>query len=115
MKVEVILITGRTINQGRGLMQGKESGLYRKETAVVELGAAVLEQLGLQAGDLVRVGTAFGEGIFSCRLADLPHNLAFVPYGPEANRLTDARTNGSGMPGYKGLQAWVGRDSSGCS
>ena len=78
---------------------------------MVELGAAVLEQLGLQAGDLVRVGTAFGEGIFSCRLADLPHNLAFVPYGPEANRLTDARTNGSGMPGYKGLQAWVGRDS----
>jgi len=84
VKVEVILITGRTINQGRGLMQGKESG-YTERNCVVELGAAVLEQLGLQAGDLVGWAPRLEKEYLGCRLADL---LIIWPLFPTVQKLT---------------------------
>jgi formylmethanofuran dehydrogenase subunit D len=34
---------------------------------------------------------------------DLPDDVVFVPYGPPANRLTLDTTEGSGMPGFKGI------------
>ena len=113
MKVEVTLVTGRTINQGKGSILGKGSELYKNETATINLGAGVFQQLGLDPGQVVQVTTAYGQGIFIARKAVLPDNLAFIPYGLAANRLISAETSG-GMPAYKGLTAWIRRDSDDC-
>jgi formylmethanofuran dehydrogenase subunit D len=110
MKVEVTLVTGRTINQGKGSISGKGSELYKNETATIELGAGVFQKMGLDPGQMVQVSTAYGRGLFSARKAVLPDALAFIPYGPAANRLTSDETGGSGMPVYKGLSAWIRRD-----
>ena len=109
MKIEVVLITGRTIKQGKGIYTGKDSVLYRQETETIELNAAVLEGLGVEEGDRVLVKTAFGQGVFTCRKGEVPENVAFIPYGLAGNSLIGAGTSGSGMPSYKGITAVVGR------
>jgi formylmethanofuran dehydrogenase subunit D len=109
VKIEVVLITGRTIKQGIGLGRGKNSDLYREETGTIEVHSSVLERLGVKEGDLVQVKTSFGEAIFSCRRGEVPEKVAFIPYGLAANRLIGAGTGGSGMPGFKGIPVVVGR------
>jgi len=109
VEIEVVLITGRTIKQGMGIYAGKDSDLYREETETVELNGSVLERLGIQEGDLVRVKTAHGEGVFACRKGEVPEKVAFIPYGLAANSLIGAGTSGSGMPSFKGIPAVVGR------
>jgi formylmethanofuran dehydrogenase subunit D len=108
-EVDSTLITGRTLKQGLGVAEGKDSDAYREETSQVELSESTMTKLGLEPGDPVEICTDSGEGRFLCRLADLPEDVIFVPYGPPANRLTLHSTEGSGMPGFKGIPCRVRR------
>lgn len=106
-EVHAILITGRTLRQGIGVAEGKDSETYLKETNQVELGPSTMERLGVKHGDSVEVFTDSGTGRFSCREGDLPDGVVFIPYGPPVNRLTQHATEGSGMPGFKGIPCTV--------
>ena len=83
-RVEAVLITGRTVKQGVGLAEGKHSDLYRQETGSVEMSAAAMAELGAAQGDSVIVSTEYGTAVFTCRNADLPDSIVFIPYGPSA-------------------------------
>ncbi len=102
-----ILITGRTAGQGEALPKGKESEDYRQATECIEMNPVDRERLGLQAGQRVRVRTAFGEAVLVLREKELPEGMVFVPLGPGANALIGAETRGTGMPDSKGLEVEV--------
>jgi formylmethanofuran dehydrogenase subunit D len=112
-RVEAVLITGRTVKQGVGLAEGKHSDLYRQETGSVEMSAAAMAELGAAQGDSVIVSTEYGTAVFTCRNADLPDSIVFIPYGPSANRLTGHAAGRSGMPAFKGIGCTVRRDDGG--
>lgn len=112
-RVEAVLITGRTVKQGVGLAEGKHSDLYRQETGSVEMSAAAMAELGAAQGDSVIVSTEYGTAMFTCRNADLPDSIVFIPYGPSANRLTGHAAGRSGMPAFKGIGCTVRRDDGG--
>ena len=102
-----ILITGRTAKQGRALHQGKGSEAYRRAAALVEMNEDDMAHLNITAGQAVRVRTLYGEAEVEARVGQLPAGLIFIPLGPWANALADPDTQGTGMPGFKGLEAEV--------
>jgi formylmethanofuran dehydrogenase subunit D len=83
----LILLTGRTINQGVALEGGKIS----KENV------------------RVKITTDFGEVIvYSIISEEGPHpGIIFVPMGPWANQLVNPDSQSCGTPTYKGMKAKV--------
>jgi len=108
-EVHAILITGRTLRQGIGVAEGKQSDVYMEETSQAELSVGAMVKLGLKRGDRIEISTGAGVETFLCRPGDLPDDVVFVPYGIRANRLTLDTTEGSGMPGFKGIPCRIRR------
>ena len=98
-----ILITGRTVKQAAGLHRGKDSDVYRRATALVEMNAADMARLGIGEGQIVRLRSANGQVEISAHIGSVPSKMVFVPMGPVANSLIGPETEGIGMPFFKGL------------
>lgn len=99
-----LLITIRTARQGVAMVSGKLSPEYQKETATLEVNTEVLSALGLAPGQKARLLSPFGEAVVTCRPAEVPPELFFLPLGPTANLLIGTDTGGTGVPCYKGLE-----------
>jgi len=107
-QLEVVLISGRTTEQGMSLEVGKTSVQYFKSVAVVELSTADADMLEVEDGDPVEVSTPHGSVVVRSRRSEgLDQGLAFFPYGPWANQVFGADTGGTGMPSFKGIRATV--------
>ncbi len=104
--VEVVLITGRTLDQG-ATVEEKLTEEYFKAVSYVELSEEDFNALNLQEGDRVKVKTDFGEVVVFAKKSNLPKGLAFIPMGPYANQVIDPATGGTGMPQYKGVKAVI--------
>ena len=102
-----ILITGRTRKQGEGLHKGKGSEAYRSATALVEMSREDMDRLGIEEGRMVLLTTPSGQVEVPVRNGSLPSGMVFIPMGPIANVLIGAETEGTGMPGFKGLNVKV--------
>lgn len=111
--MDLILITGRTINQGRGTMTDRLGGFHQKNSAVIQMNGNDLTELGLDKRALVRVTSAFGEVVLRAEEAEeeLPRGLAHIPYGPWASRLVGSDTGATGMPSFKGMKVKVQREA----
>lgn len=107
--VRVRLISGRSIGQGRGKELGKFSEQYFESATICELSSDDMSLLGVSEGANIKIKTAHGDVVVKACTSrqTLPKGLAFIPYGPWANRLTDPQTHGSGMPSLKGIEAEV--------
>lgn len=107
--VKVRLVSGRSIGQGKGKELGKFSQQYFQSVAICELSSDDMNILAVPEGGNVRVKTDFGDVVVKAYTSkqSLPKGIAFMPYGPWANRLTDPETHGSGMPSLKGIEAEV--------
>lgn len=105
--MKLILITGRTLQQGRSSMLGKDSPEYLQETTRAEMNKEDLERIGLREGDRIKARTDAGAALFTCQEGKVPRGIIFVPYGPLANQLVGAETQGSGMPSSKGVEVEV--------
>ena len=107
--IEVTLITGRSLRQGSGKELGKLSDRYRDAVCICEMNAEDLEKLGIKAGVNVRVSTNVGSVVLKSALATQPlaQGTVFIPYGPYVNLLIDVKTDGTGMPHFKGVRAKV--------
>ena len=107
-KIDVILISGRTSQQGVGLEVGKMSDLYFESVNFVELSVADTETLGIEVGHPVEVATSSGSVVVYGKRSDgLDPGMAFFPYGPWANRVFGSETGGTGMPSFKGVKATI--------
>ncbi|MEM2866222.1 MAG: molybdopterin dinucleotide binding domain-containing protein [Candidatus Hadarchaeales archaeon] len=105
--MEVILNTGRTVDQGVSMERGKTSPEYFEKVAVVFLHPEDANTLGVKEGEAVRVTTEFGSVVVRCLFGNTEKGMIFMPMGPWANFLTSPLTGGTGMPSLKGLRAKI--------
>ena len=110
MTETMILVPGRTSDQGTSLNKGKLKEEYRQVTSTVEMNEDDMARLELQAGDRVRLSNATGETTVTCqprKRTDLPAGMLFMAYGPSSSQLMDSDTAGSGMPISKNFTVQV--------
>jgi len=107
--LKVILLSGRTLGQGRSKVIGKFSDEYLRDVAVCELNAEDIKSLGISPGQNVKVSTTTGSVVVRSVLASQTsqRGIVFMPYGLWVNMLIPAETYGTGMPSMKGIEAEV--------
>lgn len=105
----LILLTGRTINQGVALEGGKTSKENVRACAICTFDHDDFKKLDCLAGTPVKVITDFGEVIvYSTITEEGPHpGIIFIPMGPWANQVVNPDSQGTGTPTYKGMKAKV--------
>lgn len=107
-KINVTLVTGRSLDQGEALDIGKITERYFKKVAIIELDEEDLKKLGVTNGGTVEIKTAYGSVVaFAVKSRFKHQGVAFMPMGPWANIVCDFNTYGSGMPTFKGVEAEV--------
>jgi formylmethanofuran dehydrogenase subunit D len=111
-KLDVILVSGRTTEQGIGLEEGKTSERYVKSVQHIQINPVDAEKLGLRKSDVIDVFTEAGSiSVYWKAEKNLDRGLVFFPYGLWANQLYNSITDGTGMPSFKGTEATLTRSS----
>jgi len=107
--LHVVLVTGRTIEQGVGKERGKASAEYFESASACFMDPEDMKKLAIKENSNVCVSTSFGSVVLKAlESASAPHKgIIFVPYGPWANVVVDPETSGVGMPSFKGIPAHV--------
>jgi formylmethanofuran dehydrogenase subunit D len=105
-KLDVLVNTGRTIDQGRGKEMGKTSEVYRNDVTQVQIDPEDMKKIGLRRNSIVKLTTDFGSvTLKAVKSIRGPHpNMVFMSYGPYASMVSDPETHGSGMPSLKGMK-----------
>ena len=108
-KIQLNLITGRTIQQGVAIEGGKEKPSYREACGIIELDAEDFKKLGIYRNTNVKVTSPYGSVIVKAVDATQgPHpGLGWIPMGPWANQITNPNTYSTGMPTFKGVPVEV--------
>lgn len=108
-KLRVMLLTGRTIEQGVGKERGKASKQYVESVSICYVDPDDLKRLGIKEKTNILVSTDYGSVVVKAvKSLRGPHlGVIFVPYGPWANVVVDSETHGVGMPSLKGIPAEV--------
>ena len=106
---DLILLTGRTINQGVALEGGKVSKENVRAAGICAFDRDDFRKLDCLVGTPVKITTDFGEvTVYSTISDEGPHpGILFVPMGPWANQLVNPDSQGCGTPTYKGMKAKV--------
>ncbi|MFQ6094510.1 MAG: molybdopterin dinucleotide binding domain-containing protein [Candidatus Bathyarchaeia archaeon] len=109
MALRVLLLTGRTVEQGREKERSKFSREYLDSVAVCYIDPDDMERLGIREDSNVRITTSLGSVVVKAkRSLRAPHpGAVFVPYGAWANLIMDSETNSIGMPSFKGVPAEI--------
>jgi formylmethanofuran dehydrogenase subunit D len=104
-KLNVLVLTGRTIDQGRGKEMGKLSDVYQKDVTQCQIDPEDMKALDLRRNAIVKVSTNFGSVVLrAVKSIRGPHpSMVFISYGPWASMISDPETHGSGMPSLKGM------------
>jgi formylmethanofuran dehydrogenase subunit D len=116
MPETMLLIPGRTSDQGTSLNKGKLKDEYLEVTTRVEMNLDDMIRLGIQEGDRLRLSNHIGEATVVCtgrKPADLPSGLLFIAYGPSSSQLMESDTAGSGMPLSKHMKVCVEKVAAG--
>jgi formylmethanofuran dehydrogenase subunit D len=108
-KLQVTLLTGRTIEQGVGKEQGKTSKEYAESVSICYIDPKDLKKLGIKEKANVLVSTQYGSvAVKALKSLTAPHaGVIFIPYGPWANAIVDPETHSIGMPSLKGIPAEI--------
>ena len=108
-KIQLNLISGRTIQQGVAIEGGKEKPAYREACGIIELDAEDFRKLGIYRNTNVRVTSPYGSVVVKAVDATQgPHpGLGWIPMGPWANSVTNPNTYSTGMPTFKGVPVEV--------
>lgn len=109
LKLKVSLLTGRTVDQGKGKEYGKLSEEYQQSVAICQIDSDDMKSLGIRENTNVKVVTDFGSVVLKAvKSARAPHpKVVFIPYGPWASIVMNPKTHGTGMPSLKGLTAEI--------
>lgn len=103
--MNILVLTGRTIDQGRGKEMGKLSDVYLKDVTQCQIDPEDMKALNLRQNANVKVTTQFGSVVLRAvkSLRDPHPNMVFIAYGPWASMISDPETHGTGMPSLKGI------------
>lgn len=107
--MNVLVLTGRTIEQGKGKEMGKLSDVYLEDVVQCRLDPQDMKTLKLRQNTNVKVTTKFGSVILKAvKSPRAPHpKMVFISYGPWASMITGPETHGTGMPSLKGIPAEI--------
>ncbi|MEM2107320.1 MAG: molybdopterin dinucleotide binding domain-containing protein [Candidatus Bathyarchaeia archaeon] len=102
-RIQVTLLTGRSLGQGRAKEQGKLSELYLESVACCEVQPEDLQNIGLEYGKNIRVTSNHGSVVVKAVMPTqpLPRGVVFMPYSIWATQVLGSDTDGTGMPTYK--------------
>lgn len=105
----LILLTGRTINQGVALEGGKATMENVRAAGICAFDKDDFKKLDCLAGTPVKVTTDHGEVmVYSTISEEGPHpGIIFIPMGPWANQVVNPDSQSCGTPTYKGMKAKV--------
>ena len=108
-KLEVLLLTGRTIDQGKGKEMGKLSREYLESVVTCQMDPKDMDALGVREDTNIKVSTDSGSVILKVvKSTKAPHpKVVFIPYGPWASLIMNPKTHGTGMPSLKGITAEI--------
>jgi formylmethanofuran dehydrogenase subunit D len=108
-KLKVSLLTGRTIDQGKGKEMGKLSKEYLESVIICQIDPKDMKLIRIKENTNVQVTTDFGSVVLrAVKSARAPHpNVVFIPYGPWASLIMNPKTHGTGMPSMKGIPAEI--------
>ena len=106
---DVILLTGRTIQQGVALEGSKTSKENVRAAGICMFDKDDFKKLGCMVGTPVRITTDFGSVVvYSTISEEGPHpGVIFIPMGPWANQVVNPDSQSCGTPTYKGMKASV--------
>ena len=108
-KLNLTLLTGRTIEQGVGKESGKGTKEYFDSTTMCYMDETDMNKLGLKNKDHILVST--NEGSVVLRAIRHPRGampgLIYIPYGLWANAICSSKTSSIGMPSFKGTPVEV--------
>ena len=106
---DVILLTGRTINQGVALEGGKTTKENVRACGICSFDKEDFIKLDCLVGTPVKVITDHGEVLVYSTISDEgPHpGIIFIPMGPWANQVVNPSSQSCGTPTYKGMKARV--------
>ena len=100
----MILTTGRTLKQGRGMLKGKASDEYLDEISTCTLDQNDLNELRLIDEGFISIKSDYGGVIVKVRKSKYAQKgIAFMPFGLIANILIDSDTDATGMPTLKNI------------
>ncbi len=104
-KLNVLVLSGRTIEQGKGKEMGKLSDVYLEDVVKCNIDPQDMQALKLKENTNVKVTTKFGSVILKAvKSLRAPHpKMIFISYGPWASMISDPETHGTGMPSLKGI------------
>jgi len=108
-KLQVLLITGRSIEQGCERELGKFTEEYRDSVAVCEMNPEDMKKIGVREGDNVKVSTDLGSVVLRAKKSrgNRQPGTVFIPYGPWSNVIIASETGATGMPLFKGVKAEI--------
>jgi formylmethanofuran dehydrogenase subunit B len=107
-RLEVTLVTGRTLRQGAQIETSRHVKDYVDVAAVCFMNPEDMAELGVKEGSSVKVTTEAGSVVVKASAyKGNPRGLAFIPLGPWANAVIPARTRSTGMPFFKDLKAVI--------
>jgi formylmethanofuran dehydrogenase subunit D len=108
-KIQLTLITGRTIDQGVGKELGKGTQEYFDTSAICYLDPQDMQRLNIKNGAAIQVTSKFGA--VTVKAKHFPRGchvgLAFIPCGLWANAVCGDDTYSMGMPLFKGFPVTV--------
>ena len=109
IKLQVVLVTGRTMDQGCGKELGKLTKQYTENVAICEMNPEDMKKLDVRDDQKVQVITEYGSVVVKARKSQRIRSpgTIFIPYGPWANTVLSSSTDGTGMPTLKGVKATV--------
>lgn len=102
-----LLLSGRTIDQAKGMHMGKCSAFYGRAISTVEMSESDMRDEVLEEGDAVRIISEWGETGGWVKKSDIPRGMVFIPMGPAANAVSGTDTEGTGMPLFKGFSVEI--------
>ena len=105
----LILLTGRTINQGVALEGGKTTKENVRAAAICAFDKEDFKKLDCLVGTPVKIISDYGEVVvYSTISEEGPHpGIIFIPLGPWANQVVNPDSQSTGTPTYKGIKAKV--------
>jgi formylmethanofuran dehydrogenase subunit D len=103
--MKVILNTGRTVWQGQAIESGKDLQMYVDAAAICHIDKKMMEELGVKAGDNIKVVSEYGDVIVKvvATKETLPEGMIYIPMGPWANRVIRANTDCTATPSFKNV------------
>ncbi|MEM0049913.1 MAG: molybdopterin dinucleotide binding domain-containing protein [Candidatus Bathyarchaeia archaeon] len=107
--MEFILITGRTINQGKFKEHAKITEKYMESVAVCEMHIDDMMKIGVRDGDNIKVITKDGSVVVKVKRSKRikTPGVVFIPFGPWVNSILPSETEGTGMPQLKGFKVRI--------